>query len=265
MSPKRHAGGWVGGIVVGRFELGSRSGFARHDHRTHQLAWAASGVLTMGVGDAIWVLPRSRALWIPAGLPHDVVADGNTTMLSLYFDPTGCPVDWPAPVVVDAAGLLGHLIEHLAGELTTEQRRRAEAVVFDLLRPLPVTSLAAPLPTDERAARVAAALQADPGDGRSLREWGRHAGASGRTLARLIERETGMGFARWRTQLRIAAALPRLAGGATVTRVAHEVGYATPSAFVAAFRHTLGAPPGAYFSGLPPEPRGRRDPSGRSM
>lgn len=112
---------------------------------------------------------------------------------------------------------------------------------------------------------MAAALQADPGDGRSLSEWGRHAGASGRTLARLIERETGMGFARWRTQLRIAAALPRLAGGATVTRVAHEVGYATPSAFVAAFRRTLGAPPGAYFAGLPPETRRGRDPSAEHL
>jgi AraC-like DNA-binding protein len=213
-------------------------------------------VLTIGVGDAIWVLARSRALWIPPGIPHDVAADGDTTMLSLYFDPADCPVDWRAPVVVDATGLLGHLIEHLAGELTTEQRQRAQAVVFDLLRPLPVTSLTVPLPTDERAARVAAALQANPGDGRSLTEWGHHAGASGRTLARLIERETGMGFARWRTRLRIAAALPRLAGGATVTRVAHEVGYATSSAFVAAFRRTLGAPPSAYFSALRPGMQG---------
>ena len=56
-----------------------------------------------------------------------------------------------------------------------------------------------------------------------------------------------MGFERWRTHLRIAEALGRLADGATVTRVAHDVGYASTSAFVAAFRRTTGTTPGAYF------------------
>ena len=39
-----------------------------------------------------------------------------------------------------------------------------------------------------------------------------------------------MGFERWRTHVRIAQALGRLADGATVTRVAHDVGYASTSA-----------------------------------
>jgi AraC-like DNA-binding protein len=57
-----------------------------------------------------------------------------------------------------------------------------------------------------------------------------------------------MGFERWRTQLRIAAALRELGKGASVTRVAHDVGYASTSAFVAAFRRTTGTTPGAYFA-----------------
>jgi AraC-like DNA-binding protein len=51
------------------------------------------------------------------------------------------------------------------------------------------------------------------------------------------------------TRLRIASALPRLAAGRPVSRVAAEVGYATPSAFVAAFRRTVGSTPGRYFDG----------------
>ena len=119
--------------------------------------------------------------------------------------------------------------------------------MFDLLTPLPVAVLDVPTPTDPRAAAIAAALHADPADGRSLAAWGRHVGASSRTLARVISRETGMGFERWRTHLRIAAALGRLADGTSVTRVAHDVGYASTSAFVAAFRRTTGTTPGAYF------------------
>lgn len=247
MSAKRHPSLRVGALVVGAFPLVDRAGFPVHEHPTHQLAWATTGVLTMGVADRTWVLPRSRALWIPARTPHDVLAGGETTMVSLYFDVASCPLRFDRPTVIDTSGLLGHLIEHLLGDLEPSARHRAEAVVFDLVQPLEATSLHVPTLVDERAAEVAAALEADPADGRTLGEWGRAVGASGRTLARAFERDTGMGFADWRTAVRIKAALARLAAGVPVHRVALDVGYASPSAFVAAFRRTTGATPGQYF------------------
>lgn len=233
--------------MIGAFPLADRGGFPVHQHRTHQLAWATSGVLTMGVDHRTWVLPRSRALWIPAGRPHDVLAGGETTMVSLYFEPDGCPCSLANPTVIDTSGLLGHLIEHLLDDLDPAARARAEAVLFDLMRPVEITSLQVPRPVDDRALAVASALEADPADQRTLTEWGRAVGASGRTLARAFARDTGMAFSAWRTALRVNAALPRLAAGVPVSRVATEVGYATPSAFVAAFRRTTGATPGQYY------------------
>ena len=90
-------------------------------------------------------------------------------------------------------------------------------------------------------------LLADVTDARPLTEWGHEVGASARTLARLFVTETGMGFERWRTHARLAAALPMLAAGDGVSTVAHKVGYATPSAFVAAFRREIGTTPAEYF------------------
>jgi AraC-like DNA-binding protein len=188
-------------------------------------------------------------------VPHDVLADRGTTMLGLYFDPRDCPLAWPEPTVVGTAGLVGSLLEHLAEDLAPPARRRAEAVVFDLLQPLPVATLDVPMPTDPRALGVATALVVDPADGRTLAAWGRTVGASGRTLARSFEHETGLGFERWRTRARMAAALPRLAAGVTVTRAAMDVGYASTSAFVAAFRRTTGATPGSYFAAARPTER----------
>jgi AraC-like DNA-binding protein len=52
---------------------------------------------------------------------------------------------------------------------------------------------------------------------------------------------------RWRTTARLAAALPLLAAGTPVATTAHQVGYATPSAFVAAFRREIGTTPADYF------------------
>ncbi len=59
----------------------------------------------------------------------------------------------------------------------------------------------------------------------------------------------GMTFDRWRTHARLRAALSLLAEGRPVSRVAHTVGYATPSAFLAAFRRTVGTTPGRYLGG----------------
>lgn len=238
---------WTGsaGIAV---DLGPTDGFDLHTHRRHQVALAAQGVLVMSGQGRTWVLPRTRALWIPAGVPHSVAVSGRTTMLSTYVDPGDCPLRWDEPTVVGASGLLAALVAHLARpDLPAGQRSRAEAVLWDLMVPLPVATLSPPLPADERARRVADGLLADPTDGRSLAAWGREVGASARTLARLFTAETGMGFERWRTTARLAAALPLLAEGASVATAARRVGYATPSAFVAAFRRVLGTTPADYF------------------
>jgi AraC-like DNA-binding protein len=169
-------------------------------------------------------------------------------MLSAYVAPERCPLRWDEPTVVDASGLLGELVAYLAQPDLPERRRlRAEAVVWDVLVPLPITTLSAPLPRDGRARQVAESLLADVTDRRSLAAWGRAVGASGRTLARLFIAETGMGFERWRTTARLAAALPLLAAGTPVGTTAHQVGYANPSAFVAAFRRVIGTTPADYF------------------
>ena len=144
--------------------------------------------------------------------------------------------------------LLAELIGYLGSEsLGPAQHGRAEALLADLLRPVPMTTIDVAMPDDERAAAVAAALIADPADGRPLAEWGRHAGASGRTLARAFLTGTGMPFGQWRRLVRLQAALPQLAAGRAVGTVARYVGYQTPSAFVAAFRKETGLTPAAYF------------------
>jgi AraC-like DNA-binding protein len=88
-----------------------------------------------------------------------------------------------------------------------------------------------------------------PPDPRSLDAHARAVGASRRTLTRLFVQDTGMSFDRWRTHLRLRATLPLLAEGQPVYRVAHTVGYATASAFLAAFRRTVGTSPSRYLSG----------------
>jgi AraC-like DNA-binding protein/quercetin dioxygenase-like cupin family protein len=263
-----------GAIVVTAFgPSGGRFDLHRHDRS--QLAWASSGILTVSadrpeaeamdpVADlagtdpagfredrasaGVWVLPPSRALWIPAGIEHVMDADRRTTLCCPYFDAARGP-DWSVPTVIRVTPLARELILHLAGaDLGAGERHRAEEVLLDQLTPVPVTTIAVPMPRDPRAIEVARGIIADPADRSTLEQWGRRAGASTRTLARLFAAETGMSFARWRTQARLRAALPLLAAGVPVATTARRVGYLTPSGFVAVFHAATGVPPAAYFT-----------------
>ncbi|TCO62343.1 AraC family transcriptional regulator [Actinocrispum wychmicini] len=229
--------------------LESTTGIKWHSHPQHQLAWAPDGVLVMAVDDCRWVVQRSRALWMPGGVPHSVTPSSPCAMLSLYFEPDECPLDWSRPTVVDATGLVGPLLTHLAGlpKPRTAQRDRANAVLWDLLSPLAVTTIPTVLPTDPQARKVAMGIRDNPADKRGLPEWGHEVGASARTLSRRFREQTGSSFERWRTLERLNAALPLLGAGAPITRVAREVGYHTASAFIAAFRREVGTTPAAYF------------------
>ena len=225
--------------------------FEWHWHDDNQLAWSPEGVLvvlTEGGGGGSYVLPPSRALWIPAGTVHETRASGAAVLRSVYVEPRRCSIDWDVPTPVAVSPLLGELIHHLDDrEIGAEERARAEAVLFDLLVPLRIATIDVRSPADPRARGVADALLADPADPRTLHEWGRTVGASSRTLARAFLHDTGLSFGRWRTLVRLQASLLYLAAQMPVSVVAPLVGYRTTSAYVAAFRAHTGVTPGRYF------------------
>ncbi len=235
-------------ILVKDFAMAPGAQFDRHTHDRHQLAWAATGILIAHAAEGTWVLPPTRALWIPAAIPHEVRASGRAVMRALYIAPARCPIRWHAPQPVAVRPLLAELITHLDNpDLEARRRTRAESVLIDQLEPVPSATIETPLPVEPRAREVADALLANPADPRTIEQWGRHVAASGRTLARAFLTDTGMPFGRWRTTARLQAALPHLAAGESVAAVARHVGYQTTSAFVAAFRRETGLTPGSYF------------------
>lgn len=236
-------------VFVATFPMPAGLVFDWHTHEDHQLAWAASGVLTVRTLQTAWVLPPTRALWIPAGVRHETLTAGAAaTMRSLYVRPGLCPITWADPTAIRASPLLAELIAYLDSQrLSPDRRANAEAVLVDLLEPVPMSTIEVRSPADDRAADVASRLRARPADGKTLAEWGHEVGASERTLAREFLAGTGMTFGRWRTLLRLQAALPGLAAGQPVGAVARQVGYESDSAFVAAFRRETGTTPATYF------------------
>jgi len=67
-----------------------------------------------------------------------------------------------------------------------------------------------------------------------------------RTLHRLFQRQTGTRIGYWRQQVRLLAALERLARGDKVVDVAPGHGYPRQNAFAVMFRRHVGMPPALF-------------------
>jgi transcriptional regulator GlxA family with amidase domain len=123
---------------------------------------------------------------------------------------------------------------------------RLRRILVDELRAAPEQPLQLPEPRDDRLRAIAQRLYEHPADNASLAELGKAAGASARTLSRLLHDELGLTFYQWRTQLRVYHALVLLADGHDTTNVAYACGWANPSSFIAAFAAIIGTTPGRY-------------------
>lgn len=222
----------------------------RHDHA--QLFYGGSGLMRVESTAGAWVVPPARAVWIPPGIDHQVTAVGGVEMRAVYLLPEaikglpdGCRVLGVSPLLRELVAAAMTLPPDYALE---GPEARLVGVLIDQLRVEPMEQLHLPMPRDRRLRAVTEALIANPADPRTLEDFGGAAGASARTLARRFLAETGLTFGAWRQQLRLHEALARLAQGEPVTTVAFEIGYDSPSAFIAMFRKTLGATPGRYLA-----------------
>ena len=219
-----------------------------HAHDYGQLAYAASGFLTVHVDDASWVVPADRAAWIPAGARHSIATRVRTRLHSVYLPEPAAAGLGAVTTVVEVTPLVRELIAHIVSrgplDLTVAAERRLMEVLVDQIRLLDVAALELRSPVDPRARDAADLLRDDPG--RKPADLARAVGTSRRTLERCFRHETGTALGRWRQKAQILRAMELLAEGASVTEAGHHVGYATTSAFIAAFRRVTGSTPGRF-------------------
>jgi AraC-like DNA-binding protein/quercetin dioxygenase-like cupin family protein len=223
-----------------------------HRHNRSQFLYASSGVMTVETNSGIWVVPPFRAVWIPAYIRHQIEISGNLSMRTLYIDQNFFPGPSECCCVIAVSPLLKELILH-AMDLPRlyplkGQEERLLTVILDQIRSMAIAPLELPIPEDARLKKIYGHLSSNPGDNRTLEEWGKEVGATGRTLARRFRIETGLSFGQWRQQIRILEALRRLGMKESVTTVSIELGYDSMSAFISMFKKALGKTPGQYFA-----------------
>ncbi|WP_109478653.1 helix-turn-helix transcriptional regulator [Paraburkholderia sp. C35] len=221
---------------------------ARHTHAWAQVAYASRGVLRVGTFGTTWMVPPSRAIWVPPYVLHEVTIVEEAFLRTLYVNETVVPPGLDACRVVEVAGLLREVIASLdMPGLPPDRERLLGSLALDEItrsQPLP---LSVPMPTEKRLRSLCEAVLADPANADSLERWASTVGASTRTIARLFRQELGVSFSQWRQQAVLARAIPLLSQGKPLSHVARELGYQSQSAFSAMFRRAFGESPRAFM------------------
>jgi len=226
-----------------------------HSHRKGQLILALKGMITCRVPEALWLAPPQQALWIPGGTPHSCRVTGNAQIYFLFIEP-GLAVMPEKCCTLSITPLVRELILHLSGSEPAYQpdtpTARLAAVLLEQLEKSTIEKLYLPTSENKKIRKIVDTLIAHPHDRSTLRQWAARLATNERSLGRLIERETGLSFGRWRQQLHLMLALSQLAEGRPVQAIAGHLGYASVNAFITMFKKALGKSPTQYFASICP-------------
>ncbi len=222
-----------------------------HAHPKGQLLYAISGVMVVESEAGTWVVPPNRALWMVAGLRHNVTMSGDVQMRTAYIDAAMVPSLPKTTCVINVSPLLRELLVEAVGiPLTRALQERDEWLIGLLVHELKMShtlALHLPLPSDVRLRSLCQMLIDSPANPVTATEWAALYAMGERTLHRLFSQETGMTFAQWREQARLLSALKALANGKKGIAVAFDCGYNSQSAFAAMFKRHFGVSPSAFY------------------
>jgi len=217
-----------------------------HRHTNGQLNYVNKGTMHLVSPEAHWVVPWQRIVWIPPDQPHSVRCENLSG-------------SWKAMIPRDYAQFLSKEISVL----------RTDSLLLAALEALPENDKQIPLarleplieiikqelmdaeneefgvtfPKSDQLRKVSDILLKQPEDTRTIDDWAKIAGMSRRTFTRHFLAETGSSFGEWKKNILLGKALGLLAEGRSVSEIADQLGYAYPSAFIAAFRRKYGASP----------------------
>lgn len=221
----------------------------RHRHARGQLLFTRRGCTRITLADQLCLLPPSRAAWIPPQVVHRAVMQQSVDYRSIYLTPQ-LSSELPKQVaVIEVSPLLRAVLEPMAMaafDTDWSQGKYAHLLGLCLIEMCDAVyqPMLLPLPRDKRLAALLSSSERLPPE---LQVLVTQVGASSKTIGRIFQRETGMGYQQWRQQWRLMRAIELLATGRSISYSAFELGFASDSVFIAFFKSMTGTTPKAYF------------------
>ena len=263
LDPMRYAPSAARPLRVKSRRLSADTQVEPHSHAWAQVAFSVTGVTRVTAGRSTFIVPPSRAVWIPPRTVHTVAVVEDADMRTLYLHqpagrcgpdvPPGQEAPWQGCRVLEVSPLLRELVLQMAESQADDpadvlRERCIATLVLDELRRARPVPLGVDLPQDKRLRALCEAVLHDPARHATLDDWARDSGASPRTVARLFRQELNTSFAQWRQQVVLAKAVALAARKRPMSLIAAELGYASASAFTAMVRRSVGMPPSRFFA-----------------
>lgn len=226
---------------------------APHAHDWHQLIHVTAGLMTVWTEAGSWVATPGWAVWAPAGVRHGIRFIDRSAFRTLYIRPGPEDGHSRRSQAMRVSPLLREVILRITEIGMLDPRDPLEAALHAVLVAELTPSATPPFtlaqPRSDAARRAADLIVSGAPEADFTPALAAAVGVSARVLERRFTAETGLSPGRWRQQHALLAALERIAAGQPVKAVADAAGYASPSAFIAAFRKSFGVTPARYFAG----------------
>ncbi|KAB8037164.1 AraC family transcriptional regulator [Janthinobacterium aquaticum] len=223
-----------------------------HSHVRAELLYCAKGLINVQVGKCLWVVPENCAVWIPSRIAHRSFGSGFVEYCAIFVDIKQAASLPHEAFVIEPTVLLRELILKSVSLKQSYEKNSAEcrffSVLFDEIGHAQRLNLIVPMPTDPRLQLLVEQLIANPADKTSHGEWAARLALSERNFSRIIMQQLGMTLGRWRHQLHITIAIPRIRSGETIQKVAHDLGYENASSFISMFKSIMHNPPNRFVT-----------------
>ena len=226
-----------------------------HRHAEHQLLYAEGGVLYVFTNNYQFLLPAYHGAWIPGGCAHKLVSPSDKIKLwFLYFSPKK-----QESVNLKSVRIFG--VSRMAREMLLFTERWSDGdgdsqlaqSFYETIRLLAVEwcekPLALVLPHIEEGllSEVTNYMLHNLGEPLDIEAVAQIHNVSGRTLMRLFRQQLDMTFGTYLRVARIVKAVELLTLSAkSISEVAYDVGYSSPSSFTHAFHELTGMSPREY-------------------
>jgi len=221
-----------------------------HRHPWGEFVYSFSGIMEVKLANRQYLVPSQYGLWLPPNVEHQGLNRYEATHCSLYLDATLCGQMPETTCALEVSTLVKAMLEHLRQTHTylpySEAQNRLLAVLVDQLYGATTLGSYLPTSTDPLLSKVLGWLETDPSCNASFAVLAKRAHTTERTLIRRAQRDLGISLSEWRQRLRVVRAMPMLEAGGKVENIAHDLGYASASAFIAMFRRLTGATPDEY-------------------
>jgi len=221
-----------------------------HSHPWGQVQLIAGGILEMEAEDTRFLAPPHLAIWVPAGIQHRSynrkpieycslnIADSMTASF-----PNRTSLIQVTPIV---ASIIDDFRRRNIEVPTNEADVRLVSVILDQLAAQKMEHHFVPSSNHKYLAPILAAVEENPIDETSLKQWAERVHTTERTLARYCQTELGMSFTEWRLRVRYLYSMELLRGGRSVKEVALSLGYQQTSPFITMFKRYAKLTPDQY-------------------